>query len=405
MSNDSKKDLTSIEDLGEYLHELNGDNSSFELEDDAQDLNSLPDLPMDESAQEDSFETSSFQSPTNEEPFNFENNESSEESTDFSSDFGEASEEPSFLSTEPEATEWDTSDFESEIEPLSTSENTPTEEISSSLSFGDDDESSVIDEGYTPVTQSASLLSQSQEDFQEHKTENFDDVKKFAESSSYNHTTAEANPSFSLLIKNITFIEDVQDMAILLGDLKIVENIEETKKSLSRGALLIPRISEFAAVYVAHKLRRFDADILVGLSDDIHPPKYKENSELGLVSKQHLYQNQNHSFDFSRPKIDLGSIIISTAPQLDQYQVLRYIGIASEHTILDSNMVEDESSKKIQFHYEELANKLKAHAVKQNANAVIGINYHLTPLPQEFAMGPARYKLACTGNLVWVNRI
>jgi uncharacterized protein YbjQ (UPF0145 family) len=123
------------------------------------------------------------------------------------------------------------------------------------------------------------------------------------------------------------------------------------------------------------------------------------------VSKQHLYQNQAHAFDFSRPKIDLSSIIISTAPQLDQFQILRYLGVASEHMVLDSAVVEDESSSKIQFHYEELAHKLKAHAVKQNANAVIGINYHLTPLPSEFSMGPARYKLACTGNLVWVNRL
>jgi uncharacterized protein YbjQ (UPF0145 family) len=411
LSNDDKKDLTRIEDLGEFLHELNNENESFEVEEEAQGLSGLPDVPSDDFEQDPpafgeeeealAFDDSpSFEISSEEDSFSLSESEEaspfeSDSETDFSSDFSQGTEEPSFDSEEPAWGENTTDDTlasfdESQFE-TAVAEGPISEEI---------EEIEEIQEA--PVS---SFFSSTQEEFKEHKTENFDDVKKFAEQSTYSNTSAEANPSFSVLIRNVRFAEDANDIAILLNDLKVVENSEDAKKSLSRGSLLVPRVSEFAAVFIAHKLRRFDADILVGLSDDIHPPKYKDDAETGLVSKQHLYQNQAHAFDFSRPKIDLSSIIISTAPQLDQFQILRYLGVASEHMVLDSAVVEDESSSKIQFHYEELAHKLKAHAVKQNANAVIGINYHLTPLPSEFSMGPARYKLACTGNLVWVNRL
>ncbi len=421
MSNDDKKDLTRIEDLGEFLHELNNENESFEVEGESQGLSGLPDVPSEDfedttppafgEEEAPAFDSTPETEPeADDAPFSL-----SEEETDFSSDFSTGNEEPSFGEEEStwgeESTANDSEEVVSFDEPSFGEEEPATQEDSSSFEMESDslfnDSTEEVEEIKEEEESTTSFFSSNDthQEFKEHKTENFSDVKKFAENSTYSATTAEANPSFSVLIRNVRFIEDAHDMASILNDLKIIQGLDDAKKSLGRGALLIPRVSEFTAVFIAHKLRRFDADILVGLSDDIHPPKHKEDAETGLVSKQNLYQNQSHSFDFSRPKIDLASIIISTAPQLDQYQVLRYLGVASEHTVLDSAIVEDETSSKIQFHYEELAHKLKAHAVKQNANAVIGINYHLTPLPQEFAMGPARYKLACTGNLVWVNRL
>ena len=73
--------------------------------------------------------------------------------------------------------------------------------------------------------------------------------------------------------------------------------------------------------------------------------------------------------------------------------------------MLDGHIVEDESSADIPRHYSELAQKLKAHALKANANAVIGLNYQLTPLPSEYGMSGSKYRLSCTGNLVWVNKL
>jgi uncharacterized protein YbjQ (UPF0145 family) len=217
---------------------------------------------------------------------------------------------------------------------------------------------------------------------------------------------AEGNPSFSVLLKNVRFIEDVNDILAMMKELGLLADSEEQmKQRLMRGHLLVPRISEFSAIFLAHKLRRFDIDIQVGLSDEIHPPKHQESPETGLVSKSSLYQNQTHHFHFDDPKLEMSQIIISATPNLEGHQVIKYLGVASEHKMLEGDIVEDESSSEVPRYYSELAQKLKAHALKANANAVIGLNYQLTPLPSEYGIGGSKYRLSCTGNLVWVNKL
>ena len=236
--------------------------------------------------------------------------------------------------------------------------------------------------------------------------ENFDDLKKFVENTSLTGMSAEGNPSFSVLLKNIRYTEDVNDILSLMKELNLLSDPEEQiRQRLMRGHLLVPRISEYAAIFLAHKLRRFDIDIQVGLSDEIHPPKHQEAPETGLVSKYTLYQNQTHHFHFDDPKLEMSQIIIAATPNLEGYQVIRYLGVASEHKMLEGHIVEDENSAEIPRYYSELAQKLKAHALKANANAVIGLNYQLTPLPSEYGMSGSKYRLSCTGNLVWVNKL
>lgn len=388
---DKKKDLTRIEDLGEYLHEL------------TEDEEDIPDFPAEnsiENSEEDSLFDSSFESSfdssfeTSEEPglessfetsFASEDDQSEEASTDFLSESEESSNFESNL-------EFSEATFESE-DPFTLSDSSLSEDPEPLEELSPDPEpipSPVFEE---PVRQ--------------YKTpENFDDLKKFAESTSFTGMSAEGNPSFSVLIRNVQFIEDVNDIIALMRELKLISDSEEELKSrLMRGTLLVPRISEYAAIYLAHKLRRFDIDIQVGLSDEIHPPKHKEAPEVGMVSKFNLYQNQSHHFHFDDPKLDISHIIVAATPGLEGHQVVRYQGVASEHKMIESYLVEDESSEEIPRYYQELAQKLKAHALRAHANAVVGLNYQLTPLPSEFGSSSAKYRLTCTGNLVWVNKL
>ncbi len=386
---DKKKDLTRIEDLGEYLHEL------------TEDEEDIPDFPAEnsiENSEEDSPFESSFESSfeTTEEPdfessfdtsFASEDNQSEEASTDFLSESEGSSDFGSNL-------EFSEATFETE-EPFTLSESSPDEELEPL-------------EELSPEPDPEPILSPAfEEPVREYKTpENFEDLKKFAESTSFTGMSAEGNPSFSVLIRNVQFIEDVNDIIALMRELKLIsDSEEELKNRLMRGTLLVPRISEYAAIYLAHKLRRFDIDIQVGLSDEIHPPKHKEAPEVGMVSKFNLYQNQSHHFHFDDPKLDISHIIVAATPGLEGHQVVRYQGVASEHKMIESYLVEDESSEEIPRYYQELAQKLKAHALRAHANAVVGLNYQLTPLPSEFGSSSAKYRLTCTGNLVWVNKL
>lgn len=399
--NGGKKDLTRIEDLGEYLHELEEsseeesftdftsgeEDSSFSTEFDSE----LPSLPEEESSEE-SF-SSEFES---------------EFSSDFSSNFETSSEEENaFESTDP-FQESDSS--EESFEEATSWEEEPKEEISFEEEAPNEEalfEEEPAKESIPEPEIEAPLFTPPPSVEREYKApENFSDVKTFSESSSFSTTATEANPSFSVLLKDIRYLEDVTDILSLLKEFNLLNGTEEqTKERLMRGSFLIPRISEYTAIFLAHKLRRFDIDIQLGFSDEIHPPKHQEKPELGIVSKHNLYQNQGHHFQFEDAKLDINQIIVAATPSLEGYQVIRYLGVASEHQVVDSEVIMDEESAEVPKHYKELASRLKAHALKSNANAVLGLNYQLTPLPSEFGIGGNKYRLTCTGNLVWVNRI
>lgn len=422
MSNE-KKDLTRIEDLGEFIHELNNDEDF------------LPDLPASEE-ETSSFEESSLDFGTTEETpaFGEESSSfeasgdpftSSEETTDFgsstdfgtsdfgTSDFGSSTDDTPFsLSEEESKTEesqtasWNT-DVPLNDEPLFGEATTPTltsSPVTEATPEAEPEPEPEPEPEYTPTPEPEPTPYIQDKEYKTPET--FEDLKKFSESSSFTGMATEGNPSFSVLIKNVRYIEDVNDIVTLLRELNLLMDPEDQIKGrLMRGMLLVPRVSEYASIFLAHKLRRFDIDIQVGLSDEIHPPKHQETPETGIVSKFNLYQNQTHHFHFDDPKLEISQIIVAATPSLEGYQVLRYMGVASEHKMLDSHVVEDSESSEVPRHYQELANKLKAHALKAHSNAVVGLNYQLTPIPSEFGMGGHKYRLTCTGNLVWVNKL
>lgn len=378
MSSDKKKDLTRIEDLGEFFHEESGtDFTDFTLEEN----------PSSDNPEETDFSGLDF-GTTEEFPA------SSEEIASIEEDNA-----PFSLSEDesPEETKVDDLPLITEDEPIANlveetlfGNNEP--EKTRSLSF----EAPPLDEP-TPVYTPGPVYKQ---------PETFEEVKRFAEESSFTGMGVEGNPSFSVLVRNVKFVEDVNDIIVLLKELQLLsDSEEETRKRLSRGHLLVPRISEFAAVLLTHKLRRFDIDIQMGLSDEIHPPKHHEAPEAGLTSKHSLHQNQSHNFHFDHPKLEVSQVIVSATPTLQGYQVIRYLGVASEHRTVPAEMVEDETNDEVPRYYQELAQKLRAHAVKAHSNAIVGLNYQLTPIPAEYGGSGHKYRLSCTGNLVWVNKL
>jgi hypothetical protein len=390
---DSKKDLTRIEDLGEYLHELNEEDDTSELDSSDQ----LPDLPTEENTFADtSFESESFSSE--EVSFEAQPEETATTFSDTEINFEPTENDQAF----PETSFTPSEDSEVDGPEISFQDETfsPDPEPESELE-------NEVEETRTPLSFDQDFNDPDEETTSDYRApENFEDLRTFAEHTKNDGMGVEGNPSFSVLLRDIKYIEDVNDIILLLKELKLLSDSEDlVKQRLSRGHLLVPRISEYAAIFLAHKLRRFDIDILVGFSDEIHPPKHQESPETGLVSKNNLFQNQSHQFHFGHSKIDINQVILSSSSNLDGHQVLKYLGVATEHKMLDSLIVEEESSDEIPLHYSELANKLKAHALKANANAVIGLNYQLTPIPSDYGASVSKYRLSCTGNLVWVNKL
>ncbi len=289
--------------------------------------------------------------------------------------------------------------------------------------------------------------------------EDFEEIKDFAKNMRHQNFSSEGNPPFSIILKHIKYIEDAEEIADILIKFKIAapETKEDLIKNLSRGIYLVPRLSEFAAITLCHQLRMFNLEILMGLTEEVNPPKSYESSDRGSTSKRTLLANRKHNFNL-KDKPLYSEILTTTLPQLSGYQIVEYMGIASESRIIDnetltltnakhleSEILEelDESERdnlkllqlkrnnqkasesKFGFNYEdfygknteaphklglehiyaELMTNIKTMAKTANANAIVGISFSISPISlEEYLNQGPRYQVLCTGNMVWIEK-
>ena len=403
----SRVDLTRIEDLSEFEHVEDAD-----LELKFNDFNSLPvenegllpDLPDLEASLPEIPDnvTEEFPELQNEtsDPFSdyFENND--ETNVDFGENF----------------------DFSSESVQNSTNDLIQEEIIEVPADFNDEKKTSIFDRNEI------------------NPPESFEEVKNFAQNFSYGQSSNAGNPPFSIIIRNIKYLEEKEDILSILNEFGLVDdkNMADTLKAIELGSLLLPQISEYCAIVVAHKLRRFDCDIEMGLSDEVHPSKSGEKNPKGLIKKENLYQNKTESFKGNRDNLSLSDIIVSTTPTLSDYIILKYIGVQSSFAIIDEdelkrlnhvqmvkrrelsiqNYQTDESptltsekayndfQEAFDFLIKDLADQLKARAFKENANALLGLNYQLNSLQLEKNNHKNNcYQLTCSATMARVRAI
>jgi len=286
--------------------------------------------------------------------------------------------------------------------------------------------------------------------------EQFEEFKNFANTMTFSNFSSEGNPPFSIILKNLAYVEDIEEISELLSELKVIEadSLDSTKEMLTRGQLLIPRLSEYAAIYLCHKLRRFDVEILMGLTEEISPPKSYESNDRGLSSKRTILSNKKHHFQFNEVS-NIEDVMVTTLPKLTDHNIVKYIGVVTEHRNLtqdeiSNNAIEDElleqisesqqeevylnkikrentlagqSQNKFNYYdfyqntntnqevfsidriYQDLVSKLKVKAKASNANGVVGISFSISPIStDEYLKTGQQYQVLCTGNLVWIER-
>tara|TARA_Y100000768_G_C23991469_1_gene694003 strand:- start:17810 stop:19354 length:1545 start_codon:yes stop_codon:yes gene_type:complete len=291
--------------------------------------------------------------------------------------------------------------------------------------------------------------------------ENFSDLKSFAKTMTYDDFSSEGNPPFSIIIKNIKYKEDATEIIDLLCSLKIIteDKKEEAMSSIMRGQFLVPRLSEYAAIILSHKMRHYDCELLMGLTEEISPPKSYQSQDRGLSSKRSIYANKKHDLHLKGKKyIPLQDIMTTTLDKPHGYSITKYIEIVSEvikvsheyfHTShqleeeimqnlsdedkekVDQVMIQAEnknasasqnefsfesfykntnqssSPAKIELNdlYQRLVNKLKAQAHKRGGNGVIGISFTITPLAlTDYLESGPQYQISSTGNIVWLEK-
>ena len=414
MSDDKKDsdDITRIEDLSDFIHDESDEDISLEDEDsenlmdlekesfgEATSFMQIPDEldnssePIDEADEEDSSiddATDDF----NPEELEFAqgedfDNTDFEQTTDFDSDDTQI-EDDSF-----EEHDLDSNEFETEDTALD--DNNLQEE---DLKFGsDEDEISEEEEEEIPNTQEDLVEVQNEHAMQSEPTtvgnitappnnykepETLKDINKFAENITSSDLSIEGNPPFSVILKSIKYQEDADEILSLLREFKIIkdDHIEDTKKSLDRGQMLIPRLSEYSAITLCHKLRRFDLDISMGLSQEMHSASSYESIDTGLVSKNTVYSNKKLYKSFNSDEILIEDIQITNMNSFENFTIIENLSVKSKSLFINNEELAPESFDENYSKYQiALADQLKSEAIHLDANALINFNIALIASP------------------------
>jgi len=417
-NDDEKKDLTAIADIAEFLHELDpevdsqlehGDTTEEKkIEEPEEDFPQefKVDKPGDEEEEEstptEEFETEMEAKPV-EESLEFPTETPEEESL-------ETPEEESLETPEEESLE--TPEEESLETPEEESLETPEEE---NLEFSED-ETAEESLAISPEEEVEEEVEEEEEPTREESQEletptpppaasappppssgGLGEVQDFAKNISVGQALTPGNPPFSIILKNIKYSEDAEDILRILKEFGIANDSNESifKQGLDAGSVLISQISEYAAIILTHKFRQYDLEIMMGLADEIHPPKIRESK--GLISKLSPLQNKDENADLNSGVESPDIILLSTTPTLENFKINRYIGIITEHAKISEEEVNNLADDFDQ-NFGALADKLKAKAFKLRGNAVVGITYQMTPQKKG-------HTLTCFGNVVWVSPI
>lgn len=425
----------------EFLSDDSFEETSSEDNDDT-------DYSFSEETEQDSFEENNDFSLPESSPDFFDEN-SSEDETDLQDSFSnDLSEEEEVLEpfSEDNENEFDSEVLESETIEKEESSSPPQFDSTENFNLSDAAEE---EQEKTPLNlleevsdvQTIASLSEEKKETSFLPPEDYKSLKESAENMSYTDMGAIGNPPFSVILKNIKYKEDAQEILSILLQLNFIseDQKEATKKSLEQGNLLVPRISEYSAIILCHKLRKFDIHILMGLTEEIQPGKAKDSK--GLVTKSNINSNKSHNFEFKPNSLSIKDILTSTTSSLTGHEIVQYLGVASERTVVDMNHFYQDSSlelalinelsseeqkdalkNKISSHeeasdqseakqdslndiYQSLIEKLKAHALHFQGNAIIGINFQITPiLIEDKEKVNSKYQINCTGSVVWVKK-
>ncbi len=241
------------------------------------------------------------------------------------------------------------------------------------------------------------------------KKEDFSDLKTYGEAiSPETEKILGPNPPYSLILKNISYIEDAKVIKQILTEYVLMtkDNKALIEEGLNNNTLLIPQINEYTALSLIHRLRELDLEIIFGLSEELHPSKIYDQNAKGLISKKNIYQNVKKNVSLEHSCVVPNEIVVTTTSNLDGRHIQRYFGVISEHAVVTIAQIkllsEEEKIQKFQVIYDGLLEKLKIQADKLHANGIVGIQYQVIPLEEPSSQEEIQYKITCTGNAVWI---
>ncbi|MCT4641335.1 MAG: hypothetical protein N4A33_03490 [Bacteriovoracaceae bacterium] len=437
MSNKDDDDFTRIEDLSEFVHDESDDddillqddssnekNSFLEMEKESfGEATSFMELPSELNEEEASdfdtgdFESSDFGSEQTGE-FELPSEDSFEPADNFSEQDDTSSgfdPDDSFENDQDfESNDFETNDFETEQsfeqnsfeEDQSFSDNDSINE--QEVSDIQEDEPQIPSAGQKPLQESIieqkplyeAVPTSVKEPIKEKPIES---LNQFGNNQAIGDLSIEGNPPYSIIIKNVKYSEDADDIMRFLKEFKIFkgEHLIDAKKSIERGRILIPRLSEYSAIFLCHKLRHLDIDISMGLTKQITDTSSYESIDSGLTSKANVYNNRSSNLDFNTKKLNLEDVQVTSLAAFENFSILKNIGVKSKTITIDNSLLtQNLIDSTMNSAEDELIISLKQLALENNCNGLTNVNISISPNKVDLN----KSNITCVANIVRVSK-
>jgi uncharacterized protein YbjQ (UPF0145 family) len=214
----------------------------------------------------------------------------------------------------------------------------------------------------------------------EDRSLNLEEVRDFAEQEQLKPNKKEFFP-YSILIRNIRYEEDIQLILTALKKTEMDFDFEGMKKQAERGKLLVPRVSEYVAMFIAHQIRSIDAEILAAPSDEIPLAYQKERTGPHFIrKKKHDYDKQYSGRVIAPTPEGAKDIIVTTGPNVPEKSIFQFKGVLSHSELFKMTNLE---SPNLDSYTQQVVETLKKKAHERSCHGIVGLQIH----PSETSMG------------------
>lgn len=262
-----------------------------------------------------------------------------------------------------------------------------------------------------------------------------EEIHEFSNTVSNEKVSLESDPPYTLKIENLRFKEDADEIFSIVKEFEYVtkDNADILRTGLDAGGLLLTHLGEYAAIVLAHKLRKFPCNLTVELTREKKSDRVAEKITKGL-SRRHMKQNFSHETIVEKEDVSMEEIILTTSSQIERYTIVKYVEIIGKHILVDHEVLKDllpseqssakylleeeraildENSKikrsmleEAQFLtiepcqkiYKDLTRDLRAEAFKLHAHAIVDIKFQILNIKDHC-------QVTCTGNVVMISRV
>ncbi len=206
------------------------------------------------------------------------------------------------------------------------------------------------------------------------------EVREFAENLAIGQPMVDALPAFSILLKFSNQNQKIRTaIKHLLSENDFGIRYEDIEIQVNQGKLLIPQISEYAAIHIAQKLREEADEIQMGLANEVF-----QAESLKDTTDTHAYIDSNternsiqETAEYNPDYPTAESLLCTTENEIPGHTVTKTLSIVIASKLTDEATAKSTQTEIFQKILEDLQTELKARAFKLFAHAITNFHYEL----------------------------